>query len=453
MEEQKKSWRESLEVYWHRRVLAMAFLGFSAGIPLLLVFSTLSAWLRDVGVDRSTIGFFSWVGITFSIKVLWAPIIDRTALPLLTPWLGKRRSWMLLAQLSIAVGVAAMGISDPTADVTRFALLALFVAFAAATQDVVIDAWRIEAVEVRRQGAMAAVYIFGYRLALLVAGAGALFIADFASWTLAYLTMAGFMLVGVATTLLIGEPEHAVSAATIDMERRLQKIIDDTARLPSALQKLEAWFSAAIIGPFADFFIRHGWYAVLILGVVGLYKLSDITMGVMANPFYIDLGFSLSEIAGIAKVFGFAMVIVGSTVGGVMVARWGLQKSLLAGAVLVASTNLLFVVMAQYGADLRLLAVVISADNLTVGISSVALIAYVSSLTNRAYTATQYALFSSLMTLPGKFIAGFSGVVVDTTNYTVFFLYAAALGIPAILLVLYLIRIEPEGAPAGSPAD
>lgn len=442
MTEVKKTWRESLEVYRHPRVLAMAFFGFSAGIPLLLVFSTLSAWLRDEGVDRSTIGFFSWVGITFSIKVLWAPLVDRTPLPILTSLLGKRRGWMLLAQLAIAIGIAAMAISDPTADLTRFALLALFVAFASATQDVVVDAWRIEAVDVRRQGAMAATYIFGYRLALLVAGAGVLYIADFASWTLAYLSMAACMSVGVITTLLVGEPDHGVSRATLEMERRLQKIFEDTAKLPGPLQKLEAWFSAAIVGPFVDFFSRHGWQALLILCVVGLYKLSDITMGVMANPFYIDLGFSLSEIASVAKVFGFAMTVTGSFVGGIMVVRWGLMPSLLVGAVLVASTNLLFAVMAQYGADLRLLAMVISADNLTVGISSVALIAFVSSLTNRAYTATQYALFSSLMTLPGKFIAGFSGVVVDATNYTVFFLYAAGLGIPAIMLVLYLMRVD-----------
>ena len=193
-----------------------------------------------------------------------------------------------------------------------------------------------------------------------------------------------------------------------------------------------------MIGPFVDFFSRHGWQALVILALVGLYKLSDITMGVMANPFYIDIGFSLSEIASVAKVFGFAMTIVGSAVGGVLVARVGLLRALLAGAVLVALTNLLFVVMARIGADLALLAAVISADNLAVGVSSVALIAYLSSLTNRAYTATQYALFSSLMTLPGKMVAGFSGKVVDAAGYPVFFFYAALLGIPAILLVLYL---------------
>lgn len=422
----------------------MAFFGFSAGIPLLLVFSTLTAWLRDIGVERSTIGFFSWVGITFSIKVLWAPFIDRASLPILTQMFGKRRGWMLLAQVCLAIGIAAMAVTDPVDDVVRFAILALFVAFAAATQDVVIDAWRIEAVEVRRQGAMSATYVFGYRLALLVTGAGALYIADFAGWTAAYLTMAALMSVGMMTTLIVDEPEHGVSEATLDMERRLQKIFEDTAKLPGVLQRVEAWFSAAIVGPFVDFFRRHGVQALVILSLVGLYKLSDIAMGVMANPFYIDLGFSLSEIASIAKVFGFIMIIVGASAGGIMVVRIGLMRSLLVGAILVASTNLLFVAMAQYGPDLRLLALVISADNLTVGISSVVLVAYASSLTNRAYTATQYALFSSLMTLPGKFLAGFSGVIVDATSYTVFFLYAAALGAPAILLVLYLLRQEAE---------
>lgn len=440
MKQTLAGWWRAAAVYRHPRVAAMLFLGFSAGLPFLLVFSTLSAWLRDQGVERSTIGFFGWVGIMFSIKVLWAPIVDRLPLPLLTRALGKRRSWMLVAQVSIASGVLAMAATDPTAELPRLALLAVFVAFASATQDVAIDAWRVEAVEVQRQGAMAASYIFGYRLALLVAGAGAFYIADFASWAMAYRVMALLMLIGMVTTLLVAEPDHKISAATREMERRMAEAINRFAHLPGPVQRLAAWFSGAVAAPFLEFFRRNGLAAFVILALVGLYKVSDLIMGIMANPFYIDLGFSKSEIATVAKVFGFAMTITGTAVGGVLVARIGLMRSLLTGAVMVATTNLLFMVLAKVGPDLWMLAVTISADNLSVGVSSVALIAYLSSLTNRAYTATQYALFSSLMTLPGQFIGGFSGVVVDAIGYANFFIYAACAGLPAIGLVIYLMR-------------
>jgi MFS transporter, PAT family, beta-lactamase induction signal transducer AmpG len=433
-----------LRAYLHRRVLAMLFLGFSAGIPLLLVFSTLTAWLRDAGVERTTIGFFGWIGITFSIKVLWAPVVDRLGLPLLTDGLGQRRGWMLLAQVACGIGIAAMAVTDPITQTVQLALIGLLVAFASATQDIAVDAWRIEAAEPERQGAMAASYMFGYRIALLVTGAGVLFIADFADWRTGYLSMAVLMGVGVVTTLIIPEPDRRVSAATEAMEQALADALARYAHLPGPLQRIAAWFSGAVAGPFVDFFQRNGVMAVSILALVGLYKLSDIAMGVMANPFYIDLGFSLSEIASVAKVYGFGMTLLGTAVGGYMVARIGIMRTMLIGAIMVASTNLLFAVLARMGAELWMLAVTISGDNLSVGISAVALIAYASSLTNRAYTATQYALFSSLMTLPGKMIAGFSGVVVDQTSYEFFFIYAAVLGIPAILLVMYLMKRQPE---------
>jgi MFS transporter, PAT family, beta-lactamase induction signal transducer AmpG len=444
-------WWRAAAVYRHPRVAAMLFLGFSAGLPFLLVFSTLSAWLRDQGVERSTIGFFGWVGIMFSIKVLWAPIVDRLPLPFLTRSLGKRRSWMLVAQIGIACGVVAMAATDPVAELPRLAMLAVFVAFASATQDVAIDAWRVEAVEIERQGAMAASYIFGYRLALLVAGAGAFYIADFSTWAMAYRIMAALMIVGIITTLLVAEPEHRVSEATREMEQRMADAIARFAHLPGPMQRAAAWFSSAVAAPFLEFFRRNGSAALVILALVGLYKVSDLIMGIMANPFYIDLGFSKSEIATVAKVFGFAMTITGTAVGGILVARVGLMRSLLTGAVMVATTNLLFMVLARIGPDLWMLAVTISADNLSVGVSSVALIAYLSSLTNRAYTATQYALFSSLMTLPGQFIGGFSGVVVDAIGYANFFIYAASAGVPAILLVLYLMRHPSLGAEAAKP--
>lgn len=416
----------------------MVFLGFAAGLPFLLVFSTLSAWLRDVGVARTTIGFFSWVGITYSIKVFWAPVIDRLPLPVLTALLGKRRSWMLLAQCAIALGLAGMALTDPLSDLRLIAIFALVVAFGSATQDITIDAYRIEAVDKRLQGAMAATYVLGYRVALLVAGAGAFYIAEGYSWSVAYIAMALLMGIGIVTTLVINEPEHARDERTLALEARLEQAVGVQDR-QSPGARLAAWFSNAVISPFVEFFQRNGGTAVLILLLVGCYKLSDITMGVMANPFYLDLGFSKTEIANISKIFGFFMTIAGAALGGVMVVRFGLLRPLLAGAILIAATNLLFVWLAVSEPDLVTLAVVISADNLSGGFAASAFIAYLSGLTNTAYTATQYALFSSLMTLPAKFIGGFAGWVVDTTGYASFFLYAGLLGLPAILLVLHLL--------------
>lgn len=405
----------------------MIFLGFAAGLPFLLVFSTLSAWLRDEGLSRSIIGFFSWVGITYSIKVFWAPIIDRLPVPWLTRLLGRRRAWMLLAQFGIAAGLAGMAVLDPHAQLSSIALLAVLVAFSSATQDIVVDAYRIEAVDDELQGAMAATYVFGYRLALLAAGAGAFYIAEFSSWRMAYLSMAALMGVGVLTTLIIAEPE-----ATLAKHRKI-------AKDAGLLERFQLWLRQSVLEAFGEFFRRNGWFALIILGLIAIYKISDITMGVMANPFYLDLGFSKKEIADVTKVFGFFMTIAGAGLGGVLVARYGIMRPLLLGAVMVASTNLLFALLAVSEPSLSLLALVVSADNLSGGLATSAFIAYLSSLTNQAYTATQYALFSSLMTLPAKFLGGFSGLVVDGYGYSQFFIYAAALGIPAILLVTYII--------------
>ena len=424
-------------VYTRPRVLVMIFLGFSAGLPFLLVFSTLSAWLRYAGIDHTTIGFFSWVGITYSIKVFWAPVVDRLPLPGLTRLLGKRRSWMLLAQFTIAAGLLGMAFNHPHNQLEWIAFFALVVAFGSATQDITIDAYRIEAEDRLFQGAMAATYVFGYRVALLVAGAGAFYIADGKSWPMAYLVMALCMSVGILTTILIREPEHKPDNGTRNMEVQLEEklgIHGDKA----FLSRSAAWLVDAVIGPFVEFFKRTGWLALIILLLIACYRISDITMGVMANPFYLDLGFSLSEIASITKIFGFFMTIAGAALGGLLVARFGIYRPLLTGAVLVALTNLLFAWLATGHPGLISLAVVICADNLSGGLAGSAFIAYLSSLTNKAYTATQYALFSSLMTLPGKIIGGFSGWVVDSSGYFNFFIYAALLGLPAIVLVVFL---------------
>lgn len=432
-------WGEAFAVYTRPQVLAMVFLGFSAGLPFLLVFSTLSGWLRDVGVERTVIGFFSWVGITYSIKVFWAPVIDRVPLPPLTRWLGKRRGWMLAAQLGIAAGLAGMAFTDPTTQITQIAWLALLVAFSSATQDVVIDAYRIEAMEARFQGAMAAAYVLGYRLALLAAGAGAFYLAEDFSWRVAYLVMAALVGVGIATTLGVREPRHRPDPATLDLERRLEAEVG-VVRADGPWLRFKRWVADAVVAPFVEFFARNGRLALAILALIAVYKLSDITMGVMANPFYLDLGFSKKDIANVTKVFGFFMTIAGSALGGVLAARFGIARPLVWGAVLVAGTNLLFAWLAGSEPSLVKLAAVVSADNLSGGLATAVFIAYLSSLTNTAYTATQYALFSSLMTLPAKFLGGFSGWIVDAEGYALFFLYAALLGTPAILLSAWLTR-------------
>jgi len=428
----------------------MIFLGFSAGLPFLLVFSTLSAWLAKSGIDRTTIGFFSWIGITYSIKVFWAPVVDRIPFPLLTKVFGKRRSWMLAAQLTIAIGLTGMAMTTPGNSLSQLALFALLVAFGSATQDITIDAWRIEAVERDLQGAMAAAYVLGYRLALLTAGAGALHLANTTSWALTYLAMAGLMGIGMLTTLIIREPRHVHDARVQQLETRLEVSAGVYGKAGSRAHLL-AWLSDAVVSPFVEFFQRNGGTALFILLLIACYKLSDITMGVMANPFYIDLGFSLDEIASVTKLFGFFMTIAGAALGGILVARFGILRPLLAGAILVAATNLLFVWLAVNEPRLVTLAVVVSADNLSGGFATSAFIAYLSSLTNTAYTATQYALFSSLMTLPAKFIGGFAGWMVDLTGYASFFLYAGLLGVPAVLLVLYLLYHD-QPSPEESPA-
>jgi len=434
-------WREAIRVYRQPRVFSMLFLGFAAGLPFPLVFTTLSTWLRDVGVDRTTIGFFAWIGITYSIKVFWSPVVDRLRLPGLTQHFGQRRSWMLLGQIGIVIGIINMAVLDPNLQITAMALFALLVAFSSATQDVAIDAYRIEAVEPELQGAMAGMYQSGWRIAASwVGGAGALYLAELVSWTVAYLTMAVAMGVGILTVLFVREPAHMLNRATVMEEQRVIDYLERSAHIPDALRIPTAWFIGAVICPFIEFFHRNGKWALLILLFIAIYRISDIVLANMAYPFYIDMGFSKIEIANIGKIYGVIMTIVGATVGGVMVIRYGVMRMLLVGAILVAVTNLLYAQLAIEGKSLTGLALVISADNFSGGLAGSAFIAYLSRLTNTAYTATQYALFSSLMTLAPKFLSGFSGVIVDAQGYIFFFIYASLLGLPAIFLVMYLMR-------------
>jgi PAT family beta-lactamase induction signal transducer AmpG len=429
----------------------MLGLGFSAGLPLLLVFGTLSVWLRELGISRTAIGFLSWVGFAYGFKFLWAPLVDRWRLPLLGR-LGRRRSWILLAQLGIAAGLLLMAFTDPAAHVLHMAAFAVLVAFSSATQDVAIDAWRIEIAEQDLQGAMAGAYQLGYRIALFAAGAGALLSAEYFGWHQAYLIMAALTLTGMATVLLVAEPATRTDAATAAREEGTAALVRRVALFPAWMQRLVAHVANAAIHPFIDFFKRHGVLALAILVFIGAFRLSDYVMGIMANPFYVDLGFTKEQIAQVSKTYGVFVGIAGALLGGVIVARFGIARPLIASAFLIAATNLMFAWLATAGPDMTLFALTISVENLVGGASGSVFIAYLSSLTNQTYTATQYALFSSFMTLPGKFLGGFSGVVVDKTDYVTFFSYTALVGIPAVLLSIYLMRRLPPSSAKSGPA-
>lgn len=469
-----RGWRETLATYTHRRVVTFLFLGFSAGLPFLLVFSTLSAWLREFGVSLTTIGFFSWVGITYSFKFVWSPVVDRMPLPLLTRWLGRRRSWMLLAQIGIGLGLLAMSTCDPRTNVVQLVVFAVIVAFSSSTQDIAMDALRIEATDESLQGATAATYQLGYRIAVLAAGAGALYIAQFGSWPLAYRVMAALASVGIITTLIISEPVKRVAAGTNEREGKVAAFAARHAGLPGPVREIMIFVYGAIVCPFVDFFARFGGFALVILAFISLFRLSDIAMGVMANPFYIDMGYTLQQIANVTKIYGFVMTIAGALLGGALVFRIGAARLLAPSVLLISLSSFLFAWLAMIGRpDPLPLAVAISIDNLVTGMAGSVFIAFLSGLTNTAYTATQYALFTSLMTLPGKLVSGYSGMVVDHlqrvwrdvpafvgaiealqaapkyAGFALFFAYTAILGLPALVLAAIVRRrFEKETPPS-----
>lgn len=457
----RRRWSDAFRVYLEPRVARMLLLGFSAGLPLLLVVGTLAFWLREAGIDRSTIGFLSWVGLAYALKWAWAPLVDRLRLPLLTRLLGRRRSWLLLSQVVIALSLAGMALTDPATHLDRLVAFALLAAFASATQDIALDAFRIESAAVEFQGAMAAAYQTGYRLAMIAASAGVLWVAarfdaneaayEHFPWTMAYLVMAALMSVGMVTVLLSPEPERRVSRETLERERRVLARLEADTRLPRWLAHFLAWIHAAVLSPFLDFIFRYRWQALLLLLLIGTYRISDVVMGVMANPFYVDMGYTKDEVSAVSKVYGVIMTLAGAALGGVLCLRIGVLRVLFLGALLSAATNLLFAWLAGRGHDLPGLILAVSADNLSAGIASAAFIAYLSGLTNVAYSATQYALFSSVMLLAPKFLAGFSGVAVDQFGYAAFFTGTAILGIPVLALVWLAGRVQPHGGGRAPP--
>ena len=420
----KLGWRDLADV----RVALMLAFGFSAGLPFLLVFGTLSVWMREAGVALTTIGMFSWLALAYSLKFLWSPVIDGLDVPILSRLVGRRRAWMIVCQAIVAVGLIGMGLSGPTANIVALAAFTFLVGFGSATQDVVVDGWRIDAAPLERQGIMAAAYQLGYRLALLCAGAGALYIAEFLSWRAAYLSMAALMLVGFVACLL-------------------SPIVDRSAE-GEALGRRSFDFVRGIKEPLVDLYQRLGPTLVPILVMVALYRLPDFVAGVMANPLYVDLGFSKPEIANVAKIYGVWMGILGAFVAGYLVSSIGLRRTLLIGAVVGAASNLMYTGLFHAGARIEMLVLTISVDNFSGGFAGTVLVAYMSGLTGAGFVATQYALLSSLYALPGKFVGGASGFIVTSMGYPAFFVLTAAVGIPVVALCLWVTREKLDPGPS-----
>ncbi len=436
-------------VYFQPEVLRMLLLGFSAGIPYLLVFGTFSFLLKDAGVSRSEIGFATWIGLTYSIKVFWAPVVDNFKLPVFGELFGKRKSWLLVTQLGIISCLLAISFTQVSSNsYTLVVLFAFFTAFLAATQDIVIDAFRVESNDDKKQGAAAATYVMGYRLAMIVTGAGALIIAEHYSWETSYQVMALCMGVGLLGWLLSPEPEHKNEPlGESDLERKVSRKVASLFSNQLTRQNIQdnkafQYFVKAILSPFVDFFTRYKWWALAIIALILTYRISDIVMGTLANVFYDDMGFTKTEIAAVSKVYGLVMTILGAFIAGYVVNKMKILSCMLLALILVIVTNLLFAYMSAQPKDLNFLIAVISADNLAGGFSMGVLISYFAMLVNKEFTATQYALFTSLMTLPGKFIGGFSGVNIDNWGYPIFFTYSALLGVPAIMLIFVLMYRE-----------
>lgn len=420
----------------------MLFLGFGSGLPFYLVYSTLSAWLRQEGVTRSTIGMLAWVGLVFTLEFLWAPFVDRVPLPGLKRLLGRRRSWMFLAQVGIVLALLNLSTAHPAADLTRVALGALFLAFCAATQDIAMNAWRIESAPDEQQGAMAAAYQVGYRAAVICSTFGALQLAQVAGWHASYATMAGLGFVGVITTLLVREPQPRVAPVGEHQEQRVRDWLVSRAHWPQFARTLGAGFVGAVVCPLTDFLGRFPVrVAALLLLLIGSYRLTDFTMGVMANPFYIDHGYTLGQIATVVKFVGLALSMFGVVLSGIVIARFGIVRALVLGSSMVMLSNLGFAWLATTHEPTILgLGFANGLDAMALALHGTALIALLSALTSSRYTATQYALFSSLYALPGKLLEGTSGFVVDKIGYPHFFAYTASLSIPSLLLLYLLTR-------------
>ena len=478
---------KDLSIFTKKEVMIMGGLGFSAGLPIMLVFSTLSVWLVKAGVERSTVTLFSWAGFAYSFKFLWSPIVDKFQIPLLHK-IGHRKSWLLITQILIFFSIILTSYSDPQNNLKFMAFAIVLIAFFSATQDIVIDAFRIESAPEKKQGPLASMYLAGYRIAMIVSGAGSLWLASIMSnenyqtevWKNVYQITGFFMIIGFISTALCKEPTNN-KVKKINYKNQLKftfstilsiliffvfflnipevKVLNHFYNFFYNIFKIVFSFGVALISllilekinflpkkqsreifinPIIDFFKRYKKIALMILLLIGLYRIADVVMGVMANIFYLEKGYEIKDIATFSKFFGLIATILGGILGGTFAMKFGTYKSLLIGAITAALTNVLFAFLAIIEKNLFYLATIIIADNLASGFAGAAFVVYLSSLTSIKFTATQYALFTSLMLFIPKLIAGYAGGIVDVIDYPSFFIFTAVLGFPVIFLIIFL---------------
>ena len=433
---QSKPWRGGLASYRDRRIIAIFFLGISSGLPLALVLGTLSIWMAREGVDKTTVGLFSAVTLPYSLKFVWAPVIDRVRFPLLTNLLGQRRGWTVATQLALMTGVAAMAMTNPAANPGLMALFALLVSFCSASQDVVIDAYRVELLEEGKIGAGVSSVVFGYRMGMLISGAGALYLVEGLDWSTAYLIMAALIMIGLLTILVSREPLHGTDAETAARERRVSDYLAQRPELAGRRAAVLAWFYGAVVSPFVDFMTRPQWLVILLFIV--FYKLGDSMAGVMTGYFMVELGFTNSEIGSVGKIVGIGASILGFIFGGLLIDRLGMLWALwICGGVQMLS-NLMFALQALVGHDMGMLALAVGVENLAGGMGTAALVAYLTGLCNLAYTATQYALLSSVASIGRTFLAAPAGRLAEMLDWAPFFLVTTLAALPGLALLLWL---------------
>ncbi|MBF0427881.1 MAG: AmpG family muropeptide MFS transporter [Magnetococcales bacterium] len=431
-------WRlqHSLAVYLEPRVLVILLLGFSSGLPLALTLGTLSLWLAEVGVSKTSIALFALAGMPYTFKFLWSPLVDRMPVPFLTRYLGQRRGWGVFTQFFLMVCIIGLGGSNPVSDPFYTAMFAFFVAFWSATQDIVIDAYRVESLEERQYGTGAAMSVLGYRLGMLVSGAGTLYLATFWGWFIAYAIMASLMGVGMLVMLMNPEPKRAVDPDLLEQEVALRTRLLEQSGQVGWRGRVVDWVSGAVVAPFVEFMGRQGWQMTLLF--ILLYKFGDALAGSMSGPFYIEMGFSKIEIANVTKLFGLVAVLLGGIIGGVLTERLGIMKSLLYCGILQMVSNLMFVLLAQVGHSMEMLIVTIALENIASGMGTSAFVAYLSKLCNVAYTATQYALLSSFMAFGRNLMVSSGGWLADQMSWSTFFLVTTLAALPGLFFLLFM---------------
>lgn len=424
-----KRWLTAAKIYMDKRMLTMIALGFSSGFPLLLVFGTLNLWLKDAGISYAAIGLFSLVKTPYSFKWAWSPLIDRIRLPLFCR-LGRRRGWALFTQIILMLSILCMSTVNPSASPLTMAFFAVLVTIASASQDIVLDAYRIESFSSKEQGAGVAIFVLGYRFGLIFSGAGAIWMASVMSWNNVYVIMSLGALIGMIAILCSKEPAQDSKKTQVSYSGSLRK-------------RIKKFLLTAVYDPFKDFMRKPDWVVILLF--IFFYRMSDAYMGPMAYPFYDDMGFSKVEIAYVSKLYGMIATILGGIAGGLIINRFGIMKSLFWFGVLQGITNLMFVAQSYAGHNIYLLTVTISLDNISAGMGTTALVAYLSSLCNIAYTATQYALLSSLMSFARDLFAATSGFLADHVSWDIFFFITALMVIPGLILLAYLTKKYPSG--------